>query len=90
MPFIFSLLPSPPPDIALKCAAVHSSAALSELFWGFDSYQEFPLCPGLPNQKVWPAKRLDSGEPTARERFVLRAHFDAGTRLGLPQDTEAP
>lgn len=76
--------------IALKCAAVHSSAALSELFLGFDSYQEFPLCPGLPNQKVWPAKRLDSGEPTARERFVLWAHFDAGTRLGLPQDTEAP
>lgn len=35
------------------------------------------------------AKRLDSGEPTARERFVPQAHFDAGTRLDLHKETSA-
>lgn len=35
------------------------------------------------------AKRVDSGEPTARERFVPQAHFDAGTRLDLHKDTRA-
>ena len=58
--------------------------------FGPDSHQEFPLCPGLPNQEAWPAKWLDSGEPTAREGFVLRAHFDAGTRLRLHKETHAP
>lgn len=42
------------------------------------------------NQEGWPAKWLDSGEPTAREGFVLQAHFDAGTRLRLHKETHAP
>lgn len=35
------------------------------------------------------AKRLDSGEPTARDRFVPQAHFDAGMRLDPHKETRA-
>lgn len=58
--------------------------------FGPDSYQDLPLCPCLPNQEARPAKWVDSGEPTAREGFVLQAHFDAGTRLRLHKETHAP
>lgn len=37
-----------------------------------------------------PAKWVDSGEPTAREGFVLQAHFDAGTRLRLVKEAHEP
>lgn len=39
---------------------------------------------------AWPAKWVDSGEPTAREGFVPQAHFDAGTGLRLYKKTRAP
>ncbi|MEQ2237840.1 MutS protein msh4 [Ilyodon furcidens] len=52
-----------------------------------DGYQALALCPCLPNQKAWPAKWVDSTEPTAGEGFVLEAHFDAETRLKLHKGT---
>lgn len=67
-----------------------SFQVLSALLFGPDNYQEFPLCPCLPNQEACPAKWLDSGKLTAREGFVLQAHFDAGTRLRLYKKTWTP
>ncbi|MEQ2275016.1 hypothetical protein XENORESO_018247 [Xenotaenia resolanae] len=52
-----------------------------------DGYQDLALCPCLPNQEAWPAKWVDSAEPTAGEGFVLEAHFDAETRLKLHKGT---
>lgn len=74
----------------MLCATWPGFQVLSAQLFGSDSYQEFPLCPRLPNQEAWPAKWLDSGEPTAREGFVLRAHFDAATRFRLYKETHAP
>lgn len=75
--------------LSVQCCMTWFSATVS-LLVGSDSYQEFHLCPCLPNQQAWPAKWLDSEKPTARKSFVVQDHFDAGTRFRLHKETHAP